>query len=368
MAIILFILILSFLVIIHELGHFFAAKWAGVKVEEFGLGYPPLAKVLFRWQGTDFSLNWIPFGGFVRMAGEEEHSATGAKSGEFVAAPLVKRLVIILAGPAVNFIFGVIAFTVLFSFMGIPVPVETARISQVMENSPAALAQLPTSVNIIGAKVGDEQLPITSPDDLISFVSAHRGETVVLQTTGNCTGLECQESLGEYSLYIRTPEETPVGEGALGIAFEQAIFVRYPIWQMPLKSTEYGLKQSLFLVTQILDALRQLAVDVVSRGTMPEDLAGPVGIVHQAQQSGIFTQGWLMIASFTGVLSINLAIMNVLPIPPLDGGRAVFMLLEPLLSKKMRSKLEYYLNYGGYILLLGLIIIVTIRDVLRLFI
>ncbi|MBP9820496.1 site-2 protease family protein, partial [Candidatus Woesebacteria bacterium] len=78
--------------------------------------------------------------------------------------------------------------------------------------------------------------------------------------------------------------------------------------------------------------------------------------------------GWLMIASFTGVLSINLAIMNVLPIPPLDGGRAVFILLEPLLSKKRRSKLEYYLNYGGYILLLGLIIIVTIRDVLRLFV
>jgi regulator of sigma E protease len=359
MAIVLFILILSFLVIIHELGHFFAAKWAGVKVEEFGLGYPPKAAVLFRWLDTDFSLNWIPFGGFVRMAGEEQHSATGKKAGEFVSAPRWKRLIIILAGASVNFIFGVLAFTILFSFMGIPTPLESARIAAVAESSPAALAQLP--------KNGETVVKISSPAELVAFVSSHRGETITLGTTGQCDGVNCQEQFQEYSVYIRTVEETPVGEGALGVVFEQAIFVQYPLWQMPIKSTEYGVKQSLFLVDQILVALRQLVVDVFTRGSVPTDLAGPVGIVHQAQQSGIFSQGWLMIVSFMGVLSINLAIMNVLPIPPLDGGRAVFILLELILSKVQLAKLEHYINYGGYVALLGLIIMVTIRDVLRLF-
>lgn len=368
MALLAFILILSFLVIIHELGHFFAAKWAGVKVEEFGLGYPPKAAVLFRWRGTDFSLNWIPFGGFVRMAGEEQTTNTSKKATDFLAASRWKRLVIILAGATVNFLFGVVAFTTLFSFMGIPTPLETARIAEVAENSPAAQAGIPTGVEIRAGSVGDAgDQPLTTPSEVISFVQEHRGQTVKLVVTGSCDGTHCEENLSEHEVYVRTPEETPADQGALGVVFEPVLFVKHPFWQMPIKSTQYGVQQSLYLVEQILGALRQLAVDVFSKGSMPSDLAGPVGIVHQAQESGIFSRGWLMIISFAGVLSINLAIMNVLPIPPLDGGRAVFILLELFVSKQQTRTLEHYVNYGGYIFLLGLIALVTIRDVWRLF-
>ncbi len=367
MEILIFALILSFLVVIHELGHFFAAKWSKVTVEEFGIGYPPRAIKLFSWLGTEFTLNWIPFGGFVRMAGEEQHSASGKNVGEFVDAPLWRRLVIILAGATVNFLFGVLAFTIIFSNMGIPVPLETARIGSVAPDSPAGQAQIPAEVEIIGLRSAEAEVSVATPTDVVSFIQANQGKTITMITTGTCSGLECQESAQEYSVYIRTAEETPEGQGSLGIVFQPAAFEKYPFWQMPLRSAEYGLRQAVYLGEQILGALRQLVVDVFTTGSMPAELAGPVGIVHQAQQSNIFSQGWQVLLSFAAVLSINLAIMNVLPIPPLDGGRAVFILLELVFTKKQLSTIEHYLNYGGYIILLALIILVTFRDVVRVF-
>jgi regulator of sigma E protease len=368
MEILIFILVLSFLVIIHELGHFFAAKWAGVKVEEFGIGYPPKAIKLFSWQGTDFTINWIPFGGFVRMAGEEQADAPERKKGDFVAAPLWKRLVVILAGASINFLFGVLAFTAIFSVMGIPTPIESARIAAVSPESPAAAAALPSDVEIIKLQSAETEQVVATPEDVISFIEAHRGQEVQITTTGSCSGLSCQESAQEFTVYIRTLGETPEGQGALGIMFQPVAFVQYPLWETPFRSAEYGVRQALFLGEQILGALRQLVVDVFSSGKVPSELAGPVGIVHQAQQSGILAEGWVMVLSFAGMLSINLAIMNVLPIPPLDGGRAVFILLELVFTRAQLLKVEHYLNYGGYFVLLALIILVTIRDVWRIFI
>jgi regulator of sigma E protease len=111
-------------------------------------------------------------------------------------------------------------------------------------------------------------------------------------------------------------------------------------------------------------ALGKLGQDI-GGGKVPQDLAGPVGIVHQAQSAGLMSQGWLTILNFAGLLSVNLAIMNILPIPPLDGGRAVLILLEKYFDKNKLAKVEYFLNYGGYLVLVGLIILVTIQDVIR---
>ena len=373
MSIIVFILVLSFLVIIHELGHYLAAVWAKVKVDEFGIGYPPKVLKLFRWKKTDFTLNWIPFGGFVRMQGEEFFEEAEDKkdkkklTGQFYQANVWQKLVIILAGATVNFLFGVIAFTIVFSKMGLPEPITDARIGLVVDNSPAAEAGLPENVNITAITIGEETTQVATPGEVIEIVGEHRGEIVTLTTTGTCEQFSCQEMAQLYDVYIRTAEETPDGEGAMGIGFDSIVFVFYPGYEMPVRSAIYGVEQAVSLGWMVVEAFSTLLTDMVTRGSLPQDIAGPVGIVHQAQSTGIFEEGWLTVLSFAGMLSINLAVMNVLPIPPLDGGRAVFVILESLLSRKRTQKLEYIFNYGGYILLFGLIIVITIKDILRIF-
>jgi regulator of sigma E protease len=368
---IVFILLLSFLVIIHELGHFFAAKWAKVKTDEFGLGYPPKAIKLFRWKDTDFTLNWIPFGGFVRMQGEEDHEGEVIKekqlTGQFYQAGVFQKLIIILSGATINFLFGIIAFTIVFSQLGIPEIVSEARVGVVEKDSPAGEAGLPENVNIIAVKYQDQLYSVSNPDEVINKVYEYRGETITLITTGLCEQQTCESTEHEYQIYVRTPQETPKDQGAMGIMFDQVTFVFYPVAEMPFRSAIYGIEQALGLGWLIVQAFTQIFMNMFTKGVLPQDVAGPIGIVHQAQSSGIFEEGWLTVLSFAGMLSINLAVMNVLPLPPLDGGRAVFIILESLFTRKKTKRLEYIFNYGGYVLLFGLIIVITIKDVLRIF-
>lgn len=367
MTVILLILVLSFLVIIHELGHLFAALWSKVKVEEFGIGYPPKVHTLFTWKKIPFTINAVPFGGFVRMTGEEPGTPHSEKKGEFTAATIPQRLLIVLAGAGVNFIYGVLAFSIMFSILGIPTPLETARIGFVAENSPAAQAGLSVQEDITQITAPDEEpVAMTSSQDVIEYVTAHRGETVSITTSNEefCRRARCDFQEKTYETYIRTIEETPAGEGSLGIGFDEFTFEFYPWYEMPFRSSYFGIQQSLLLGKEILLALKGLGGSLFSGG-LPSELAGPVGIVDQAQSAGLINDGWLAILSFSAMLSINLAIMNVLPIPPLDGGRAVFIMLEPFFKKKRLEVVEYWTNYGGYVFLLGLIIIVTLRDVWR---
>lgn len=364
MAVLIFVLVLSFLVIIHELGHFFAARWAGITVHEFGLGYPPKARKLFTWLGTQFTLNWIPFGGFVRMAGEGSKPEDKPKKGEYYAAKTGPRMVVVLAGVIANFIFGILAFAVVFTFTGIPVEVTTARIGLVAPGSPAAQAGVPVNVDVLGVTIAGQTTYTATTNDVIQLVQQHQGETVTLVVSGTCKNGSCQESMSEHQVYVRTPEETPAGEGAMGVAFDSAEIVVYPWYQMPFRGIIYGFKQALMMTGLILQSLQNL-VSGLLHGQVSEELSGPVGIVYQAQQYGIFDQGWSAILAFAGMLSINLAIMNILPIPPLDGGRAVLTIAEAISGRKRTAKLEYYLNYGGYVLLIGLIVLVTARDVVN---
>lgn len=375
-ATILFILILSFLVLIHELGHYLAARWAKVKVEEFGLGYPPKALTLFVFQNTPFTLNWVPFGGFVKMEGEEgpvgtaETTDSDANNNQFpfYSRSAFQRLVILLAGVAMNFIFGIIAFAIVYFVMGIPTFIDEARIQSVAAESPAALAGVPADVNIIAFRIGQETLPTVTNQEVIEFVAAHKGEEVTLVTSGNCDQFACQESAHEYTLRIRTDDEIPSGQGALGVAFETQIFVQYPWYEQIVRGVVVGLQQALFLGVLIVQSLGTLVGDLFSSGQVPAELAGPVGIVHQAQTEGIFSQGPLMTLNFAGLLSVNLAVMNLLPIPALDGGRVLFIALEKIIGKKRVQSMEGYAHYFGFTLLIGLIVLVTIRDVWRLFI
>ncbi len=368
MTVFILILVLSFLVIIHELGHLFAALWARIKVEEFGLGYPPAARTLFIWKHIVFSLNWIPFGGFVRMSGEETHAegTLAQKKGEFYHAGVVPRLVVVLAGATINFIFGIVAFTIVFSSWGIPTRIQDARIGAVTENSPAAKSGLAVGESVTGFSTKEGQFVATgSREEVISFVKAHRGQTIQVILKGPCDRVVCDTPEQRKDVYIRTEAETPEKEGALGIIFQEAVFEFYPWWQMPFRSSYYGVTQAFAMGREILYALGGLVKGLVAHGDVPSELAGPVGIVHQAQSAKLVQEGFLAVLSFAGMLSINLAVMNVLPIPPLDGGKAFFTLLELVVSRKRLHKIEYWLNYSGYIFLMALIVVITLRDVIR---
>ncbi|MDQ3008725.1 MAG: site-2 protease family protein [bacterium] len=369
MTLLLFVLVLSFLIIIHELGHFIMAKRAKIKVFEFGLGYPPRAIKLFTWQGTDFTLNWIPFGGFVKMEGEEgEAEGETKRPTAFSEKSTLERLSVILAGVTVNFLFGVIAFATVFSFMGIPYLVDQPRIGSVNPDSPAAAAGVPTQVNILGFKIGDETITTTSSTEVRDVVESNQGQSVTVLTTGSCTELSCEERLQEFPLTIRNRGETPANQGLLGVTFAPVVeYQFYPPYEMPFRGMWYGIQQALGLGLLIIQSLGDLITGLFTRGTVPAELSGPVGIYDQTEKSGVFNQGFLAILNYTGILSINLAIMNLLPIPALDGGRALFILIEKIVGKGKVARVEQIVNASGMAMLLGLILLITARDVWRIF-
>jgi len=365
-----FLLILSFLVFIHEFGHFLAARLVGVFVEEFGLGYPPLVRRLFSWKGTVFTLNALPFGGFVRLYGDESENLEAenpdsinelvvkhkvSEQSKFASKSIGKRLFILLAGISVNFLFGALAFAYIYSRIGIPTPTGKVEISEVVENSPAKAAGFQLGDRIVAAQA-DPDKEFTSSNQFIYFISQHQGETVevVLER-------EAQQQIA--SVYIRTPEETGPNEGAVGLLLSDNELKFYPWWQMPFRGMGVGFQEAFGLALLIVDALKQMLADLFLRGTVPKDVSGFVGIVDQAVQVEAVKQGFMSNLNTAALLSINLAIMNLLPIPALDGGRAVFVLAEPLLGKKRRARWEQKANTVGFVFLLGLIVLITLKDI-----
>lgn len=371
--VIIFVLILSFLVIIHEIGHFVTAKLLKIKVEEFGLGYPPRAITLFKKWGSIFTLNWVPFGGFVRMEGEYldeaedyelDRKASSHGDGPFYAKSIPARLAVILAGATVNFLFGILAFSVVFSLVGIP---SGAIIDRISPDSPAAQVGIPAQVAVEGITANGKYEATPSVNNVIALVQANRGQEITVHTIGPCADGKCESNQQTFVVTPRTAEHTPEKQGSLGIGFERDYLRFYPWYEMPLRGSIYGVNQALGLGAEIIRTLGTMIRDLVTRGQVPAEVAGPVGIVHEATQSGVLTQGPIYLTLFAGLLSINLAVMNVLPVPALDGGRAFFLILELFLGKKRIRKVEGYANYAGYALLLALIVAVTFRDITRIF-
>jgi len=350
-----------------------------VHVEEFGIGYPPLAMKLFEFAGTVFTLNWIPFGGFVKLEGEEGPPEEGAEAEvgadksnvastsldqPFYKKSRIKRLAIVAAGAGVNFLFGIVAFSIYFSVKGIPAVLPQPRIAQVAPGSPAAESNIPTDVNITGFIINDQKVETKTADEVIAVVNQHAGEHVTLLTTGHCNEATCDaQNPQQFDVYLRRKDETPAHQGSLGIEMQPVVIQQFFPWpEMPLRGAWYGIQQTFYLSYLILQGLGQL-LSQAAHGHAPADVAGPIGIYSQANKAGFFSHGLFELLNFAGILSVNLAIMNVLPFPALDGGRLLFILLEMVIGKKRVQKFEGYANYGGFALLLFLIVIITIKDI-----
>lgn len=369
-TIVAFLIMLTFLVVIHELGHFMTARLFKIKIEEFGIGYPPRARIMFHWKGIPFTLNWIPVGGFVRMEGEDGAESANSQFSTlnfqnkknvfspFYFKPRWQRLIVILAGASVNFLFGVLAFTFVYSRIGIPVPMSPlSTVITSVHEGPAKTAGLESGDKILRASVGEKNIEVKDPGVFTAWI-ADLPETEVELT------YQRGEETRAVKLRTRTQSEIEAGMGAMGVSLAPPVsFVYYSWYRMPFESAKYGIMRSLELTKLILGALSSMMGSLISKGSIPTQIAGPIGIVSEVGKQNIFGQGALAILDFTALFSINLAIMNVLPIPALDGGRAVFILLEYLVGRKRIARIEQGANAFGMILLLGLIALVSLKDI-----
>lgn len=350
MTLLLFLIIISILVFVHELGHFLVAKWKGIKVEEFGLGFPPRLVAVKRKE-TVYSINALPLGGFVRLYGEDE-SVEKDRARSFYHKGRLARAGVTVAGVVMNFLLAVLVFSILSWVSGVPVETGKVRVLEVTAGSPAEKAGLAQNDLILGAD-GRE---FTKTGEFTSFINSKKGQEIELaMEKGN--GVK-----GTVKVIPRV--SPPPHEGALGVLVSSAELVKPPLWQRPFVSVAQGTKEAVFWVGATATGLWG-ALSQAIRGTAPEGIAGPVGIFQIT--GGVAASGFLATLSFLGILSVNLAVLNIVPFPALDGGRLLFIIVEAVFGRRVVPTFERYAHMAGMAILIALIILVTFRDITRLF-
>ncbi len=352
------ILILSILVLLHELGHFLIAKLFGVHVLEFGIGLPPKALKLFKQKETEYTLNWLPIGGFVRLAGEDSSLSMWDKlnpvthSHMYFAKPAWQRALIVVAGVVVNFLVGIVLFSVVYTKLGIPQTVGTqVMVTEIANNSPAEIAGIEPGQVV--SQVGEVKLE--SADQFVKIIGESRGKSVNLYLAKLDQAGQKSDSLQVIPVIPR--ENPPEGEGALGVGVADVpilIYEQKPWHLAPFYAGVEGMKEawgwSMAMIKVFLSPRELMA-----------NLGGPVAVVKVGEQ--VVAEGWISSIRFAGIISLNLAIFNLLPIPALDGGRLLMIGLEKVVGRKRVIKYERYLNGVGMFFLIALLIGVTIKDV-----
>lgn len=342
--------ILGVLVTVHEFGHFFAARYFGVAVEEFGIGLPP--RIIGRmWKGTLWSLNAIPLGGFARM---KDENTSGSAADSFQVKPAYARAIILIAGITFNFIFAALLFAFIFAVHGAPSDREQVFVGEVVPNTPAALAGW--QANDQFASVGGQT--ITSQKALSDAITASVGTPVQVV-------LQRGDQTITTTVTPRRPTDVPEGQGATGIKVgSQSIVAREPVW----KAIPHGFGETFRGIGDIVGGLTRL-VRVMQPGGV-SNVTGPIGI---AQVVGEVVQQatvpiWVVIFNLTAFISINLGILNLLPIPALDGGRLLFVLIEWVRrGKRIPPEREGMVHLIGMAVLLTIFVLVAFVDIQRLF-
>jgi regulator of sigma E protease len=382
-AVIPFFIILVILVVIHELGHFLTAKWFGVKVLEFGIGYPP--KLWGKKIGeTEYTFNVLPLGGFVRLLGEEDPSDPQS----LAAQKPWKRIVIMAAGSFMNLLLPVVLFTVAYM---IPqeVPTGAALITTVAPGSPAEEA---------GVQVGDQLLAVNGREannvqDAAYLIRLNQGEEMTWrlrrELERDAVGRGGGAEIVEADVYGRWAP--PEGQGPTGIGLADAALSRrlallpvdmsdeereeaarrivqeegftesqsYPIWEAVPRGARATMESLVLARNQI--------VSWIAARNRPEGITGPVGI---AQVTGevVDQAGWVKLFELAALLSINLAILNILPLPMLDGGRILFVVIEMLRGgRRIAPEKEAFVHFIGFVVLIGFVIVISVFDVMRIF-
>ncbi|MBI2075319.1 MAG: site-2 protease family protein [Candidatus Harrisonbacteria bacterium] len=338
MIILLTILGIALLIFAHEFGHFICAKAFGVRVDEFGIGFPPRLFSVTRGE-TRYSVNLFPLGGFVRLHGEtarESEALSDPRS--FIAQPAWKRLVVIAAGVAMNVVLGwFVVSTVLF--IGTP---RGLLIDRVLPDSAATEA---------GLFAGDFITGFTEGSAFTGYIRAHVGEAITINVVRE----------GKRVAISAIPRAANAGGGILGVVVAEAGAAPLPLFV----ALREGFVQSAIMMASVVVGLWSILVSLFTQGKLLEGFVGPVGIFSVAQQTG--SLGLAFLLQLIGAISLNLAVLNIMPFPALDGGRLLFLVFEKIKGSRLSPRFEMVANATGFALLLMLILAVTLRDVAQLF-
>lgn len=350
MIVFLVIIFLSILVLIHEFFHFYAAKLCGVAVKEFGFGIPPRL-FSFKRKGTIYSFNLFPLGGFVRLKGE----ISGSGPDSFTDQPAWKRALIVAAGPVGNFVISVALFAVLF-MVGNPRTERGVLIEEVLDNSPAALAGL-HGKDVI-SKI--DSIQVHTVQAVVDILNNSLGDSITLTVSGVTADFVVETTR---EVIVHLPSNVSSGDPVLGAVLSNTFYVSY-VTHAWYKIIPEAIKESFSFLSIMFAGLVEMFRNLAVSRQIPQDVVGVVGVFSMAEFAA--SLGPRIFANFIAVISLNLAMFNLLPIPALDGGRLVFVGLEALLGKRIKPKIEKCVNGFGLVVLLALFVFVTVRDVGRL--
>ena len=358
-TILLFIIVLGGLVLAHEVGHFVMARLARVRVLEFGVGFPPRAKVLGRGGETLYTLNWLPIGGFVKL--EDEDGGDGGDPRSFGRARLPIKLLILVAGVAINL---VLSFAIFTSIAAVATPYVGLRFDTVEAGSPAEAAGLRAGDAIVS--LDGERYDFFSPYDGTSIIAGLRDRAGQTVSIGLVRAAGTREVV---AATLRTQAQIDAGEGALGIRAGEggfgSIFLQEYTGRPIGTAASIGAEETVRWFGLILGGLGDLVGGIVADPTAAPGVSGPVGIATSLGE--VFRDsGPIMTLYVAGILSANLALVNVLPFPPLDGGRMLMLVLKAMPGGRRISIRAERLSYGiGFMVLFAFLIWVTVFDVIR---
>lgn len=362
MSIVLFLVVLFVLILVHEWGHFIVAKKTGMRVDEFAIGFPPRLFVIKRGE-TEYTFNLLPIGGFVRIFGENLQAAEGTldEPRSFAARPKWAQALVLIAGVTMNVIFAWLLFAGTF-MIGVPTAVEEASagsdaklyISSILPGSPLTDAGVPAGAEVVSLAAASNSLSTLTPSAFSAFVQEQGSEELSLtyHFAGETKTVTVQPEAG-----IITGEPERV---AVGVSLALVETVRQSFGAALVSATEStwsGLKN----ITVGLFTLLAQAV----RGTADfSQVAGPVGIVGLVGDAASY--GITTLLTFTAMISLNLAVINMLPVPALDGGRLVFVAIEAITRRPINPVWATRLNLAGFALLMLLMVVVTWHDIAKL--
>ena len=350
-ALALFVIILGGLVLVHELGHYLTAKAFKVRVLEFGIGFPPRAKVLRAKGETLWTLNWLPIGGFVRLEGEDGDAADDPRS--FAAQPLRIRLAILVAGVVMNI---VLAFVIFFVIALAATPLIGVRIGLVEPASPAAAAGLVPGDEIYA--VEGERFDFFGDRSVVVALRDNAGETVTLRIR-HADGTEA-----DVRATLRPRPELTETRGALGVGQLEATHNGYVGHDLGTSARIAG-EQLVRWGGLIIGGLGALIDGLITDPTQPPPASGPIGIA--VTLADIFLNlGPVMTLFVAGILSVNLGVVNILPFPPLDGGRMAVLVIKRLFGTRISLRAERLTYAVGFVVLMAFILWVSGFDIARL--
>jgi regulator of sigma E protease len=346
---------LGVLVFVHEFGHFYSARKLGVSVDEFGFGFPPKLFSI-RKKETIYSINLIPFGGFVRLRGDQGETSGDPTS--FTVQAAWKRLVILLSGVGMNIVLAAVLFSLVFA-LGVPAVFGDSEIPdggkltnpqlqilEVIDNSPSTT---------IGLKTGDALVSLGGT----AVTTVEQVHAITKQNGEKPIDIVIKRDNKDLALVITPKALDPDAQPSLGIAIAETGLITFPWYKALWLGPWYALRILGLIFVSLWDLVKNLFV----QGGPSADVSGPIGIAVLTGQ--VAHLGFVYIIQFAGLLSLSLAAMNVLPLPALDGGRAFFIILEKIRKRPVSQKIENTIHTIGFYVLIGLILIISYRDLFK---